>query len=140
MKKIFILLIAVPFFSFSQTKKKAETPVENGFVITGDVTGFSNGTSVSFLNDQTGQPEKQTTIENGKFIIKGQVSQPSFKVLIFGDQPPAIPLFLDNSNIKLSGDKNAIDKLSITGSPSNNQYMEYANAIQPYEQIFAEDR
>ena len=64
--------------------------------------------------------------------------QPSFKVLIFGDQPPAIPLFLDNSNIKISGDKNALDKLSITGSPSHNQYMEYSNAIQPYQQIFAE--
>jgi peroxiredoxin len=138
MKKIFIFLVVVPFFSFSQTKKKAEAPVDNGFVITGNVTGFTNGTAVSFLNDQTGQPEKQTTIENGKFVIKGQVPQPSFKVLIFGDQPPAVAFFLDNSNIKISGNKNSIDKLSITGSPANNQYMEYANAIQPYQQIFAE--
>lgn len=139
MKKILLFLFIVPFFSFSQTKKKAETPAENGFVIIGNVTGFSNGTSVSFLNDQTGQPEKQTTIENGKFVIKGQVPQPSFKVLIFGDQPPGVPLFLDNSNIKISGNKSAIDKLSITGSPSHNQYMEYANAIQPYVKIFGED-
>ena len=51
MKKIFILLLAIPFFSFSQTKKKAEIPVENGFVIAGNVTGFADGTSVSFLND-----------------------------------------------------------------------------------------
>jgi peroxiredoxin len=139
MKKIFILFLLVPFFSFSQTKKKVETPVQNGFVITGDVTGFPNGTAVSFLNDQTGQPEKQTTIENGKFVIKGQMPQPSFKVLIFGDQPPGVPLFLDNSNIKISGDKNAIDKLSITGSPAHTQYMEYANAIQPYLKIFGDD-
>jgi len=90
MKKIFILFLLVPFFSFSQTKKKVETPVQNGFVITGDVTGFPNGTAVSFLNDQTGQPEKQTTIGNGKFVIKGQMPQPSFKVLIFGDQPPGV--------------------------------------------------
>ena len=129
MKKIFILLLVIPFFGFSQTKKKAEIPVENSFVITGNVSGFPNGTSVSFLNDQTGQPEKQTTIENGKFVIKGQMPQPSFKVLIFGEQPPGVPLFLDNSNIKISGDKNAIDKLSITGSPSHAQYMEYTNAI-----------
>ena len=138
MKKIFVLLIVIPFFSFCQTKQKTEAPAENGFVIAGNVTGYPDGTSVSFLNDQTGQPEKQTTIENGKFVIKGQMPQPSFKVLIFGDQPPAVPLFLDNSNIKMSGDKSALDKLSITGSSSHNQYMEYANAIQPYQQIFAE--
>lgn len=138
MKKIFVLLLIVPFFCFSQTKAKTQAPVENGFVITGNITGYANGTSVSFLNDQTGQPEKQTTIENDKFVIKGQVPQPSFKVLVFGDQPPAIPLFLDNSNIKMSGDKSALDKLLIKGSPSHNQYMEYANAIQPYQQIFTE--
>ena len=139
MKKIFVLLLVLPFFSFSQTKAKTQTPAENGFVITGNVTGYPNGTSVSFLNDQTGQPEKQTTIENNKFVVKGEMPQPSFKVLIFGDQPPAIPLFLDNSNIKITGDKSALDKLSITGSPSHNQYTEYANAIMPYQQIFAED-
>jgi peroxiredoxin len=139
MKKIFILLLATPFFGFSQTKKKTEISAEKGFVITGNVTGFADGTSVSFLNDQTGQPEKQTTIENGKFIIKGEVSTPVFKVLIFGEQPPAVPLFLDNSNIKISGDKNAVDKLSITGSPSHTQYMEYTNAIQPYGKIFGDD-
>ena len=108
-------------------------------MITGTVTGFANATSVSFLNDQTGQPEKQTTIENGKFVIKGQVPEPSFKVLIFGDQPPGVALFLDNSNIEISGDKNAIDKLSITGSPSHAQYMEYTNAIQPYQKIFGDN-
>ncbi len=140
MKKIFILLlVAVPFFAFSQTKKKAESQGENGFVITGNVTGFADGTSVSFLNDQTGQPEKQATIEKGKFVIKGQVPQPVFKVLVFGEQPPGVALFLDNSNIKISGDKNAIDKLSITGSPSHNQYMEYTNAIQPYGKIFGDN-
>ena len=139
MKKIFILLLALPFFGFSQTKKKVETPPDNGFVISGSFTGYPDGTSVSFLNDQTGQPEKQTTIEKGKFIIKGQVSQPSFKVLVFGDQPPGIPLFLDNSNIEISGDKNALDKISITGSPSHAQYLEYTNDIQPYAKIFGDN-
>ena len=138
MKKIFILLLIIPFFTFSQIKKKTG-PFQNGFEISGNVTGYPDGTSVSFLNDQTGQPEKQTTIENGKFVIKGQMAEPSFKVLVFGDQPPAVPLFLDNSNIKISGDKNTLDKLSITGSKSHDQYKEYANAIEPYQKIFADD-
>src|SRR5882757_5114648 len=99
MNKIFMLLIILPVLSFSQTKKAVETHLENGFVITGNVTGFTNGTSVSFLNEQTNLPEKQATIENGKFVIKGQMREPGFKGLIFGDQPPVVPLFLDNSSV-----------------------------------------
>ena len=138
MKRIFLSLLIIPFFAFSQTKKKTETATEKGFVITGNITGFDNGTSVSFLNDQTGQPEKQTTIENGKFIIKGEMREPGFKVLIFGEKPPAVPLFLDNSKVKISGDRNSLDRLAITGSSSNDQFAEYSNAIKPYESIFQE--
>lgn len=139
MKFYLILFIALPLFGLSQTKKAAENAVVKGFVITGNISGFDNGTSVSFLNQQTNTPEKQTTIENGKFVIKGEIQEPGFKVLIFGDQPPAVPLFLDNSNVKITGSKNAIDKLSITGSPSQNQFAEYTTALKPYESIFLPD-
>jgi peroxiredoxin len=136
MTKIFILLIAFPFLGFSQTKKNKEMHRENGFIISGNVTGFPDGTAVSFLNEQTNLPEKQTTIKSGKFVIKGKVEEPGFKGLIFGDQPPLVPLFLDNSSIQITGDKNAIDKLSITGSPSQTLFAEYTGALKPYEKIF----
>jgi peroxiredoxin len=139
MKRIFILLLILPALGFCQTAKTTDKLIENGFVITGNVTGFDDGTSVSFLNEQTNSPEKQTTIEKGKFIIKGQMNEPGFKGLIFGDQPPLVPLFLDNSNIKITGDKNAIDKLSITGSPSHALFTEYTSALKPYEKIFLPD-
>lgn len=138
MKKVFFLFVIFPFLGFSQTKKKTQVTTDKEFVITGNVTGFADGTSVSFLNDQTGQPEKQTSVEGGKFTFKGQVEEPGFRVLVFGDQPPGVPLFLDNSNIKISGDKNSIDKLSITGSPAQNQFAEYSNAMQPYMGIYQE--
>ena len=140
MKRIIFLLIALPFFGFSQTSSSEKNVVNNpGFEISGNVTGYEDGTSVSFLNDQTGTPEKQTTIEKGKFIIKGQLPEPSLRVLVFGDQPPAVPLFLDNSKIKISGDKNNLDQLSITGSITQSQYAEYSKALKPYEKIFLPD-
>ena len=77
MKLTILLLLALPVFTFSQgssaTKIKSTQATEqtgNKFVINGAVTGFPDGTSVSFLNEQTGQPEKQATIQNGKFFIK----------------------------------------------------------------------
>jgi len=139
MKRFFILILIFPFFGFSQAKKTTESHKQNSFLISGNVTGFPDGTSVSFLNEQTNLPEKQTSIEKGKFIIKGQMNEPGFKGLIFGDQPPVVPLFIENSNIKISGDKNAIDKLSITGSPTHTLFTEYSLAIKPYEKIFQPD-
>ncbi|MDP4285634.1 MAG: TlpA disulfide reductase family protein [Bacteroidota bacterium] len=140
MKRIFYLFFILPVFAFSQTRSSEKNEAANqGFEISGNVTGYGDGTSVSFLNEQTSTPEKQTTIEKGKFFIKGQLSEPSFKVLVFGDQPPAIPLFLDNSKVKISGDKNALDRLSITGSKTQTQFAELSSALKPYEQIFSPD-
>jgi peroxiredoxin len=138
MKKTLFLLLTIPFFAFSQTSSEKNISSSKDFEISGNVSGYEDGTSVSFLNQQTGVPEKQATIEKGKFIIKGNLKEPSFIVLIFGDQPPAIPLFIDNSKITISGDKNNLDNLSITGSKTQNEFAEYSKEIKPYEKIFAD--
>lgn len=136
MKQLFLLLFAFPFLAFSQNKNK---PSDKGFEISGNITGYSDGTSVSFVNEQTGQLEKQTTIQNGEFVIKGLLDEPGFRILVFGDQPPVIPLFIDHSIVKISGDKSKLDQLSITGSASQTEYAEYSQQLKPYENLFAEE-
>lgn len=137
MKRFLFLLSAIPFFAYSQNAAMVKAPA--GFEISGNITGYEDGTSVSFLNESTNALEKQTTIEKGKFIIKGQVDEPSIKLLVLGDQPPVIPLFLDNSKVKITGDKGALENLTVAGSQSHSQFAEYSNAIKPYEKIFAPD-
>lgn len=129
MKSLFLFLIAVPFLGFSQSASK-------GYEINGEVTGYPDGTSVSFLNQQTNALEKQATIEKGKFTIKGQLAEPSFIILVFAEQPPAVPVFIDNSKILIKGDKNKLENLSITGSKTEDEYQEYTNAVKPYEYLF----
>lgn len=109
---------------------------QKGFEITGKVTGYENGTPVSFLNDQTGEPEKQTTIENNTFRISGELVEPEFKVLVFGNTPPAVPVFLENTRIEIVGSKDSIDKARITGSKSHTEYVAYMKQIQPYMEGF----
>ena len=132
MKQIFFLLAIVPFFATAQTTKANK----NSFEISGIVTGYEDGTSVSFLNDQTGQPEKQTTIEKGAFTIKGKLPAPTFKVLVFGDQPPVVPIFLENKVITIKGNKAAADKMVISGSKSHTEYVDYITQLKPYIEIF----
>ena len=129
MKSLFLFLIAIPLFVSSQNTSK-------GYEITGNITGYPDGTAVSFLNQQTNTPEKQTTIEKGKFILKGNLQEPSFIILVLGDQPPAVPLFIDNSKIVIKGDKSNLENLSITGSKTENEYQEYVNAVKPFESLF----
>lgn len=139
MNKFFFLFVILPFFGFSQSSTEKKISSTKDYLITGNVTGYDNGTSVSFLNQQTQVPEKQATIENGKFIIKGHLPEPSFIVLVFGDQPPAVPLFIDNSNIKITGDKSNLDNLTISGSKSQDDFAELSKELKPYESMFAPD-
>src|SRR5688572_13534588 len=143
MRSIFILLFLLPIFAVSQVKKttaakpKVQAPAFDGFIITGHVTGFPDGTPVSFLNEQTNAPEQQAVIKAGKFTIKGKMAQPGFKGLIFNNAQPLVPLFLDNSKVKITGNKDALDKIQVTGSPSHTQFKIYTESIKPYEHLLA---
>jgi len=144
MRSTLILLFILPFLGFSQVKKTPAKPKEqksafDGYIITGTVTGFPDGTPVSFLNEQTSSPEQQAVINKGKFVIKGKMDQPGFKGLIFNNAQPLVPMFLDNSNIIITGNKDALDKLVISGSPSNDEFKTYTTALKPYEQFLSAD-
>lgn len=133
MKKLLFLFLSIPFFGISQTN---DSKLLKGFEISGTVTGYENGTPVSFIDDRTGQPVQQATIENGKFVITGKVDQPTFKTLVFNNQQPVIPLFVENAKILVKGDKNTINQLVVTGSETHNQYMQYINSLKPYSSLF----
>lgn len=143
MRSILILLFLLPLILFAQVKKttkgssKVQVSALVGYTISGTVTGFADGTPVSFLNEKTNVPEKQGVIIKGRFTIKGKMDQPGFKGLIFNNEPPLVPLFLDNSSIKITGTKSAMDKLMITGSTSHDQYKMYTDDIKPYEQALS---
>ncbi|MEO8823036.1 MAG: thioredoxin-like domain-containing protein [Ginsengibacter sp.] len=132
MKSLLLFLIAFPFLAMSQSTSKS-------YEITGSIAGYPDGTSVSYLNQQTNSLEKQTTIEKGKFTIKGQLPEPSFVILVFAEQPPAVPMFIDNSNILIKGTKDNLENLSITGSKTETEYQEYVQAVKPYEHLFQGD-
>ncbi len=149
MKKIFLIVLALPVFVSAQTKAKPAAPIKktvaapvaaaDGFVINGDVTGFADGTTVALLNGQTGAPEIESTITKNKFTFKGKVAAPDFKVVLFNKKPPYIILFLDNSAVKITGAKDAIETAVVTGSPAHADFIDFNKAIFPYQSLFAEN-
>lgn len=145
MRSLLVLFFLLPILALCQTKKtvksklQTKAPAVEGYIITGNISGYPNGTAVSFLNEQTNTPELQTRVSNGSFVIKGRIDRPSIKGLIFNNEAPLVPIFLDNSNIKITGSKEHLDQLTISGSPSHDQYKAYISSIQPYEQALSPD-
>ncbi len=151
MKKLLLIILVCPLLAVAQntTKAKATSPVKktpaaelkpvDGFVISGDVTGFPDGTSVALLNVQTGAAESESIMSGNTFRLKGKLTEPDFKVIMFNKQPPYIALFLDNSSVKIEGEKNELQSVSITGSKTQYDFEVFSTAIQPYMKLFAED-
>ncbi|HMO61564.1 MAG TPA: TlpA disulfide reductase family protein [Ferruginibacter sp.] len=144
--KIFLILVFLcPLALAAQTKTKTVQKTNtvaaqpSGFTIEGKVTGYADGTPVSLLNGQTGTSEAETTIQQGAFVLKGRVEAPDFKIIIFNRQQPYLTLFLDNSNVKITADKETLPNASITGSPAHNDFETLNAQLAPYQHLFAQD-
>lgn len=153
MKKFILIGLLFPLLGVAQskTKPKAAAPKKtvsakpapvkpaDGFLITGNVTGFPDGTSVALLNGQTGAPEMESTVKNNQFVFTGKVATPDFKIILFNKQPPYITLFLDNSTVKVSGKKDSVEKSIVSGSASHAEYTGFISSLEPYQKLFAEN-
>ncbi len=109
------------------------------FNLNGTVTGFTEGTTVELLNGQTGATELTTSLKAGKFSFKGKMERPEFKIVLFNRQQPYITVFLDNSNVIITGDKTSIDKSKIVGSASHTAFEQFNTSLEPYQSVFAPD-
>ena len=149
MKRIFLAALLLPVFSIAQQKAKpvkkskpvtATVPKSlEGFRIDAEIKGFPDGTQVSLLNGQTGAPESETTVKQNKFSFTGKVQSPDFKIILFDKKPPYITLFLDNSKVKVVGENTALDKATVTGSASHQQFQSLNNQLAPYQNLFGEN-
>lgn len=152
MKNFFLFIFLLPVIAVAQQNKKpatkaktvktvkvAEAKPVDGFTIDAEIKGYPDGTPVALLNGQTGAPESETTIKQNKFSFKGKVTTPDFKIILFNKQPPYLTLFLDNSQVKIVGDKDALNNALISGSPSHSDFVMLNNQIVPYQGIFAEN-
>jgi len=131
---------AVKAKSAAKTAAKAGATAKNAteFNINGTVTGFNEGATVEFLNGQTGATEQSTILKGGKFSFKGKMERPEFKIILFNRQQPYITIFLDNSNVTITGDKATIDKSKIIGSTSHTAFEQFNSSLEPYQSVFTE--
>jgi hypothetical protein len=132
MKKIILLLsVAVVLFSCNKVGK-------DEFLITGSATGIENGKTIILESQDptTGAIIALDTVkvENGKFEIKGKVTEPAFHTIqlesVAGQAPYGKVLFiLENGEIKIAIDKDSIQKSKVSGTYSNEEYAKFNEEI-----------
>jgi peroxiredoxin len=144
MKKFLLLLAAIPAIGFAQTSTTKSNSVSivpakasDEFIINGNITGIPDNTPVNLLNPNNGAVEATGNVVGNKFTLRGKIAFPDFKVLSVNSQPPYLNIFLDNSDINITGSKEGFENAVITGSPSHNQFAELMVIIKANETLFS---
>lgn len=128
MKKIILLLsTTVVLISCSKVGK-------NEYIITGTAPGVENGkTIVLETQDPNGMgliALDTVKVLNGKFEIKGKVTEPSFHMLqlesVTGKTPYGkVPFILEEGEIKIAINKDSINKSKISGTYNNDEFIKF---------------
>lgn len=123
MKKIlFVLTASAAIISCSKVK-------DGEYLITGTATGIENGKTIILQGQDpaTRMPVSLDTVkvENGKFEIKGKVTEPAFHTLILQGANGPIPFILETGEIKIAIDKDSIHKSKISGTYNNDEYVTF---------------
>lgn len=120
MKKIILLLTATVFL-ISCSKDK--------YTISGTAKGVENGkTIIMETQDASGMglmAVDTVKVENGKFEIKGKVTEPAFYMLQLEGANGKFPFILENGDIIIEINKDSINKSKLSGTYNNDEFVKF---------------
>ncbi|MCW1148521.1 TlpA disulfide reductase family protein [Flavobacterium lacisediminis] len=123
MKKIvFFAVTALAIISCNNLK-------DNEYLLTGTAEGIENGKKiyVEILND-TGTAVKDTgVVENGKFELKGTVSETDLAYVRIENEDFSVPIILEEGNINIVYKSDTIQNSIISGTKNNDKFQEFNN-------------
>ena len=126
MKKIILLLsAAVVLISCSKVGK-------DEYIISGTATGIENGKTIILeTQDATGMmlPKDTVKVENGKFEMKGTITEPSFYTIQLEGAQAKVPFILENGEVTIAINKDSIQKSKVSGTYNNDEYVAFNEEI-----------
>lgn len=123
MKKIILLLsAAVVLISCSKVGK-------DEYIISGTATGIENGKTIILeTQDANGMgfiAKDTVKVENGKFEMKGTITEPSFYTIQLEGAQAKIPFILENGEVTIAINKDSIQKSKVSGTYNNDEYVAF---------------
>lgn len=121
MKTRFLLLLLVPVIAFAQPK----------LTLNGKIKGLSDSTIVVLkdLNNPT-DTLASSKVKKGSFKLETTLKEPTIVQIDFGGDKKLIT-FLDNTNIKMTGELKDLKKLKVKGSPTYNDFKDFQTTFDP---------
>jgi len=129
MKKVIVCAFFLPFAAFAQKQ----------LVINGKVTGAAESTLV-FLTDANTPTDTlaKAKIKEGSFVLKGSLREATLVNLNFAASKKKALLFIDNAVITITGTLDEIQKLTVTGSPTQQDFEAFQDAFNPLFSKYSE--
>ena len=126
MKRLLIVLIA-PMLLFSCKQ-------EPSYEIKGNIEGLQNSyVHLKKVEDNSWVNVDSVKAEEGEFKFEGKVESPEMYGLSMGEEK-STNLFLENSEINVTGHIDSLNQLTISGSRVHDEYEEFKSKVAKYDQ------
>ncbi|MFW5823329.1 MAG: redoxin domain-containing protein [Tangfeifania sp.] len=123
MKKLLILIITVVFFACNQQKK-------DGFEIKVDLEGAEGQMLLEKRGESSWIPVDTAEIVDGVAVLKGEVDYPEDHYISVLGQRAKTMVFVENSDITVSGKVDSLASAEVTGSQTHEEYARVNERIQ----------
>ncbi|HKZ65757.1 MAG TPA: DUF4369 domain-containing protein, partial [Chitinophagaceae bacterium] len=121
MKRYLLLLLVLPVFATAQNK----------LTLTGKMKGIKEGTLVSLIDvNKPADTIAKANVKKGVFILQQELKEPMLLNLNMGPDK-TLMMFLDNSSVKVSGDIAQIKNSRISGSKTQNDFLDFKKVFDP---------
>lgn len=104
---------------------------DQGFVITGTVKGLADNSLVYFAGNNENDTIAKTVAKQGSFTLKGNVNNVDGRMLIFPSLNARLFLFTGNDHVNILSSSADFSDVTVTGSPTQNDYNEFIFEIKP---------
>ncbi len=103
------------------------------YSIKGTIKGAKENAKVTLrFDNRQSETLAETEIKNGKFELKGNLTETAMHILVVEGTEQHLGIFLDASNVTVNGRIDSLAKAEVKGSKSNDEFKEFRNKFDPY--------
>nr|WP_294906085.1 TlpA disulfide reductase family protein [uncultured Lacibacter sp.] len=121
-------LVTICFLMIAVLQLAAQKP----FVVKGTIKGAKDNTKVSIRMDGQDEALAEAAIRNGKFELKGNMTETALYVLSVEGGKQNLGIFLDPSIVTITAHADSLQSAVVNGSKSNYEFVRFRQEFDPY--------
>lgn len=139
MKRLLVIALSCIAIYGCSSNAENEKSSDSGFAISGNLQNADS----SWVLLQKRAEGKWVSLDsaqvfNGQFTLSGSTDSPEMHYLKIGDRRGYTPVFMENSQITISGDADSLQNISISGSVLHNKYKAHNESLKPFRERIKE--